>query len=208
MWVLTDVYEQEAEAFRPGVVARVTLPYQKKTYTARVSEVLPVFDPTSRTLKVRLETDNPGFVLRPDMFVDVELPMEYPPAIVIPDDAILDSGLKKTVFVLRGNGMFEPREVKTGRRMGGQVEIIEGLNEGEKIVISGNFLVDSESKLSLAASGMQPMLEQDPVCGQEVSPRKAEKQGRRVVYRGKSYFFCSDEHRQQFEKDAEQYLKK
>ncbi|MBI5580563.1 MAG: efflux RND transporter periplasmic adaptor subunit [Deltaproteobacteria bacterium] len=208
VWLLADIYETEPEAFRPGTEARVTLPYQKKAYAAKVSDVLPVFDPATRTLKVRLETENPGFVLRPDMFVDVELPVTYAPAVMVSSDAVIYSGMRKTVFIDRGNGMFEPREVKTGRRMAGQVEIVEGLNEGEKIVISGNFLVDSESKLSLAASGMQPMLEQDPVCGQEVSPRQAEKQGRRVAYGGKSYLFCSDAHRQQFERDPEQYLKK
>ena len=106
VWILADVYQNEAEAFVPGTVARVNLPQQKKTYQAKVSEVLPVFDPTTRTLKVRLETDNPGFVLRPDMFVDVEMPVAYPAAIVVPADAVLDSGLRKTVFVDSGQRAF------------------------------------------------------------------------------------------------------
>jgi membrane fusion protein, copper/silver efflux system len=155
VWVIADVYQNEAEAFVPGTVARMNLPQQKKTYQAKVSEVLPVFDPASRTLKVRLETENPGFVLRPDMFVDVELPVTYAAAVMIPADAVLNSGLKKTVFIDRGNGFFEPREVKTGRHIGGQVEIIEGLEAGERIVISGNFLVDSESRLQHPESRSQ-----------------------------------------------------
>jgi membrane fusion protein, copper/silver efflux system len=207
VWVLADVYQNEAESFVPGTVARLNLPQQKKTYQAKVSEVLPVFDPTTRTLKVRLETENQGFVLRPDMFVDVELPVAYPEAIVIPADAVLDSGLRKTVFVLRGEGLFEPREVKTGRYIGSQVEIVEGLDDGERIVTSGNFLVDSESKLQLAAAGMQAMLSKDPVCGQEVSPRNAEKEGRKVYHQGKSYYFCSEEHKKQFENDPARYVK-
>ena len=119
-----------------------------------VSKVLPQFDPVSRTLKVRLELDNPGYVLRPDMFVDVEFPVTLPPALTVPSDAVLDSGLKKTVFVDRGNGFFEPRQVETGWRFGDRVEITKGLMAGEQIVISGNFLIDSESRMKMAAAGM------------------------------------------------------
>ncbi len=104
----------------------MTLPQQKKVFQAKVSSVLPQFDPATRTLKVRLEADNPGYLLRPDMFVDVELPVTFPPAIVVPADAILDSGLKKTVFVDRGNGYFEPREVETGWRFGNKGRDREG----------------------------------------------------------------------------------
>ena len=155
VWILADVYEGEAEAFRPGVEARVTLPYRREDFTATVSKVLPVFDPTTRTLKVRLETDNPAFHLRPDMFVDVELPVSYPAGIFVPADAVLHAGMRKSVFVLRGSGVFEPREVKTGRCVGRLIEILEGLQEGERIAVSGNFLIDSESKFELAAMGMR-----------------------------------------------------
>ena len=150
---------------------------------------MPQFDPASRTLNVRLETENPDYQLKPDMFVDVEIPVTLAAAITVPTDAILHSGRNKTVFVDRGRGFFEPREVETGVHLGGRVEVVKGLEPGERIVLSGNFLIDSESKLSMAAAGMQPLLEKDPVCGQEVSPRKAEKQGRKVMYRGQSYFF-------------------
>jgi Cu(I)/Ag(I) efflux system membrane fusion protein len=207
VWILADVYETESEAFRPGAEARVAHPYQKKTYAAKVSEVLPVFDPATRTLKVRLEAENPGFVLRPDMFVDVELPLTYGPAVMVPAEAVLNSGQKKTVFIDRGNGFFEPREVKTGRHIGDQVEIIEGLDSGERIVVSGNFLVDSESKLSLAAQGMYATLSKDPVCGTDVSRLKAEKAGRRSVYQGKTYYFDSEECKQKFEKEPDRYVK-
>jgi membrane fusion protein, copper/silver efflux system len=149
VWILADLYENNARDFKPGVKALVTIPYQKKTYRAIVSNVLPIFDPVSRTLKVRLETVNPGFILRPDMFVDVELPVKLPPALTVPADAVCDSGLKKIVFVEHGNGFFEPRKVETGLSFGDRVEILKGLKSGERIVASGTFLIDSESRLTM-----------------------------------------------------------
>jgi multidrug efflux pump subunit AcrA (membrane-fusion protein)/YHS domain-containing protein len=207
VWILADVFEHEARYFKPGVKAKVHLPHQKRTYQATVSEVLPIFDPTTRTLKVRLETDNPEFVLRPDMFVDVELPISLPPAVTVPADAVLDSGLKKTVFVDRGNGFFEPLEVETGWHIGNRVEIVKGLKPGERIVISGNFLIDSESRLELAAAGMVGTLSKDPVCGVDVSMNKAEKAGRKSAYQGKTYYFTSDECKAQFDKKPDRYVK-
>jgi len=175
VWILADLFENEASYFKPGRTVKVTLREQKKTFTAKVSSVLPQFDPATRTLKLRLEVDNPGYTLRPDMFVDVEIPVTFPPAVTVPADAILDSGIKKTVFVDRGNGIFEPRLVETGWRFGNRVEIKNGLKPGERIVVSGNFLIDSESKMELAAAGMFGTLEKDPVCGAGVAVRKAEK---------------------------------
>ena len=207
VWILADVYEREVESFRPGMKARVTAPYHKKVYEAEVTEILPVFDDTTRTLKVRLELDNPDYVLRPDMFVDVEFPVTRPPALTVPADAILDSGLRKTVFVDRGNGYFEPRQVETGWQHGDRVEVTGGLAEGERIVISGNFLVDSESKLELAGWGIQPGLSKDPVCDVDVSERKAAREGRTVVYEGKTYYFSSDACKARFEKEPERYVK-
>jgi YHS domain-containing protein len=142
------------------------------------------------------------------MFVDVELPISLPPAIAVPADAVLDSGLKKTVFVDRGNGVFEPREVETGWRIGNRVEIVRGLKPGEQIVISANFLIDSESRLELAASGMYGTLSKDPVCGAEVSISKAEKAGRKSAYKGKTFYFSSDECKAEFDKNPGHYVKK
>lgn len=154
VWILADVYANEAHYLRPGVQAQVTLPEQQKSFPAKISEVLPQFDPNSRTLKVRLEADNPGFALRPDMFVDVQVPITLPPAITVSTDAVLDSGVKKTVFVDRGEGIFEPRSVETGWRLGDRIEIVEGLKPGERVVVSGTFLFDSESRMKLAAFGI------------------------------------------------------
>ena len=109
VWILVDLYGGEAEHFRPGLTVKVSLPDQGRSFSARVGNVLPQFDPSTRTQKLRLETENPGFTLRPDMFVDVELPVKMPAALTVPADALLDSGLRQTVFVDRGKGFFEPR---------------------------------------------------------------------------------------------------
>ncbi len=186
---------------------KMELPYQKKTLYAEVSPVLPQFDPATRTLKVRLEADNPGYVMRPDMFVNVELPVSGPPAIIVPVDAVLDSGLKKTVFVDRGNGFFEPRQVETGRSLGERVEIARGLMPGEKIVVSGNFLIDSEARMQQAAAGITGKIGRDPVCGMNIDEDRAKAEGNFLEYKGKTYFFCSPECRDDFGKDPERYLK-
>ena len=199
VWVLADLFQNEADYFKPGTKVKVTLPQQKKDFQAVVSTVLPQFDATSRTLKVRLEIDNPGYALRPDMFVDVEFPVTRPVALTVPADTVLDSGLKKTVFVDRGNGFFEPRQVETGWRFGDRVEITKGLMQGERIVVSGNFLIDSESKMKMAAAGMQEASKQtgqrvkDPVCAMEVDAGAAKAAGLSIEYRGQTYYFCMEE---------------
>ena len=147
VWILVDTFENEAQYLKPGVTVKVIQPHLKKTFQARVSADLPQFDPVSRAIKVRLQADNPGLMMRPEMFVDVELPVKMPPAIVLPSEAIVFSGINKTVFVDLGDGEFVPRRVETGWRLGNNVEITKGLKPGERIVISGNFLIDSESKL-------------------------------------------------------------
>jgi YHS domain-containing protein len=173
----------------------------------RVSGVLPQFDPATRTTRVRLEAENPGYVLRPDMFVDLEVPVRYASVLAMPADAVIDTGMRKTVFVDRGNGVFEPREVETGRRLGDRVEIVRGLMPGESIVVSGNFLVDSESRMKLAAAGIYGASHVDPVCGMYVDEGKAKAAGRTVDYAGKTFYFCSDECVGRFRKEPAKYLK-
>jgi RND family efflux transporter MFP subunit len=205
VWILVDTFESEAQYLKPGVIVKVLHHHLKKKFQAKVSTDLPQFDPATRTLKVRLEAANPGYLLRPDMFVDVELPINLPSAITVPADAVLDSGFKKTVFVDRGNGIFEPREVETGWRMGNQVEIVRGLEVGERVVTSGTFLIDSESKMELAAQGMYTTLSKDPVCELDVAMRKAEKAGLKASHGGKTYYFHSEECKQKFGKEPERY---
>ena len=208
IWILADLYENEAQFVKAGEKVRVSYPYQNKTFQATVSKVLPTFDPATRTLKVRLDADNPGYYLRPDMFVDVEFPINLPPTIRVPVDAVLDSGLKKTVFVDRGNGYFEPREVETGWRFGDRVEITKGLQPGEQIVISGNFLIDSESRMKLAAAGMFGEVTKDPVCGLKVDESKAKAAGFQSTYENQTYYFCSEGCKEHFEKNPGRYAAK
>ncbi len=150
IWILADVFGGDAQAFRPGTLATVTLPDTGQTLHARVTNILPEVDPATRTMRVRLEADNPGFVLRPDMFVNVDLPISLAPGLTVPLDAVLDSGLSKRVFVESGDGYFEPRQVVTGWRADERVQIVRGLQEGEKVVYAGTFLVDSESRVQTA----------------------------------------------------------
>lgn len=157
VWVYGDVYEDEVLAMRPGMAVKVKHPQTGGTFRARIGKVLPLFDQTARTLKVRIDVENPGYELRPDMFVDVEIPITMPASVNIPAEAILDSGKKAVVYVDKGGGIFEPRKVTTGWRFGGQVEITGGLEPGEKIAVSGNFLIDSESRMEIIASGTMDM---------------------------------------------------
>jgi RND family efflux transporter MFP subunit len=207
VWVLADVYGDEARYLKPGMAVKAVQPDLGKTFGAKVSEILPQFDPATRTLKVRLEADNPGYVLRPDMFVDLEIPVRMPPSLNVPAEAVLDAGTRKTVFVDRGDGYFEPRSVETGWRMGDRVEITKGLMEGEKIVVSGTFLVDSESRMKLAAAGIYGAWHVDPVCAMHVDEGKAKAAGKMVEHGGKTYFFCSDDCVGKFRKEPAKYLK-
>lgn len=204
VWVLVDLFEQDPGLGRPG--EPVLVRYRYETFEAKVSTTLPIFDGETRTMKVRLELENPRYVLRPDMFVDVEFPVELPPSLTVPVDAIIDTGLRQTVFVERSSGMFEPRRLETGWRYGDHVQVLEGLEPGERVVVSGTFLIDSESRMKAAAAGFYSAPEIDPVCGMEVDPGKAEAAGRLAQHGGETYYFCSDDCKRRFEADPHTFL--
>jgi membrane fusion protein, copper/silver efflux system len=206
VWILVDTFATKASSFKPGTEVRVSSPNIEKAFFAQVANVLPRFDPTSRALQVRLEADNPHLLLKPDMFVDVELPVNLPAAITVPVDALIDTGLRKTVYVDLGGGYFEPRRVDTGWRLGKQVEITGGLMNGEKIVVSGNFLIDSESRLKATAAGIRSEQQKDLVCGMYVDEKKVKATGETSDYEGQTYFFCSDECKKHFEKNPQKYV--
>jgi Cu(I)/Ag(I) efflux system membrane fusion protein len=151
VWILADIYRDQLPFIRRGANARISAADGGRAVNATVSTSEPIFDETTLTLKVRLEAANPQLVLKPGMFVDVEFPIRFPAALVVPADAIVDSGVRKTVFVDRGNDYFEPRLVETGWRMGPDVEVTKGLAPGERIVVSGTFLIDSESRMKASA---------------------------------------------------------
>lgn len=151
VWIVADVFGSDAQNVRAGAVAHVTSADQHGIFSARVSNVLPQVDPATRVLKLRLEAKNPGYTLRPDMFVDVELHVEGPAGVTVPRNAVIDSGHEQRVFVERSAGVFEPRRVQIGWSSGDQIEIVSGLAEGERVVVEGTFLVDSESRLKSTA---------------------------------------------------------
>ena len=209
VWVLADVFENERPFIRPGIGVELVLVNSTRRLRARVSDVPPQFDEKTRALQVRIETDNPGGALRPGMFVDVEFETALPPAITVPAEAVVNTGLRRTVFVDRGDGYLEPRRVETGWRAGDRVQIVKGLMPGEKVVVSGNFLLDSESRMKAAAAGVNPATSMDDVvCGMEVDPNRARTAGRTSVYRGATYYFCSDECKKGFDQEPARYARK
>ncbi len=209
VWVFAEVFASDVTALRPGSAVQLVLPYDNpREHWARVAEALPAFDPASRTFKVRLETDNPGYLLRPDMVVEVRFAIDRSLALTVPSDAVIDSGKRSTVFVDRGRGYFEPRVVKTGWRADDRVEILSGLSESESIVVSGRFLLDSESRMKASAMGLDPATtEVDPVCGMSVDPGRAHAAGQEITHDGHAYFFCSTQCREIFRKNPAAYAK-
>ena len=156
VWIVADVFEYEAPNVRVGETARVSFPaVPGRMFMAHVNYLQPEVDAVTRTLKVRLDMDNPNSVLKPDMYADVEFQVNLAAKLTVPAEAVLDSGERKTVFVDRGDGFFEPRQVTTGERAGDRIQILSGLREGERVVTSGNFLIDSESQMRAAAAGME-----------------------------------------------------
>jgi len=148
VWIFADVPVADGDRIKPGTHARVRVAGRETPVQARVStQVLPQFDPVTQSFKLRLEADNPGFVLRPDMYVDVAFEISYEPALMVPADAIVLSGVSAHVFIERSAGVFEPREVQIGRRHGDRIAIVKGLEPGERIALSGTFLLDSESRM-------------------------------------------------------------
>ena len=206
IWVYADVYEDEAMHMRPGMTVAVRHAQMGETFRARVGEVLPLFDPTARTLKVRIDVDNPRYDLRPDMFVDVEIPIAMPASMNVPADAVLDSGTQAIVYVEADPGAFEPRRVKIGWRLGGRVEILGGLMPGEKVAVSGNFLIDSESRMEFAALGPEARVSADPVCGRFVDQEEAEMLELTASHAGQTFYFCSDDCKNAFEKEPEKFV--
>jgi membrane fusion protein, copper/silver efflux system len=208
VWVVAEVYEQETPYLHPGGAAQITLKESGRRLPARISESLPQSEAGGGTVKLRLEVDNPGFILRPEMLVDVEIGVRLPEGVSVPLDAVVNSGSHSRVYVTHGDGVFEPREVETGWRAGERVEILRGLQPGEQVVAAATFLVDSESRLKAPLNVLPPprpmdsvgsMLQpketakivKDPSCGMPVDSAQAKASGNTLVYGGTPYYFCS-----------------
>jgi Cu(I)/Ag(I) efflux system membrane fusion protein len=148
VWVLADIYTYELPLVRVGQPARIFLSnFPGKDFHSKIDFIYPQLSGETRTAKVRFVLPNPGDLLKPQMFTNVEIRIDLGKRLAIPDDAILDTGTRKVVFVEKGEGTFEPREVTVGYRGEGLTEIIKGLKAGDRVVSSGNFLIDSEAKL-------------------------------------------------------------
>jgi Cu(I)/Ag(I) efflux system membrane fusion protein len=156
VWVVAEIYEHDAPYLRAGGLAQINLKGEARQLSARIADSLPQSEGSSGTVKLRLEVDNPKFILKPEMVVDVELPIRLAPAISVPVDALIDSGAHARVYVEHGEGIFEAREVETGWRFGDRVEIRRGVLPGERVVVEATFLVDSESRLKTPLSRSVP----------------------------------------------------
>lgn len=157
IWVYVDIYEYQLPWVYVGQPARMTLPYVAgREFVGKVVYVYPYLEPQTRVIKVRLEFENPDLELKPGMYANVKLESELSrQALLIPREAYIDSGERKVAFVDRGGGKFEPRDIQTGvEAEDGMVEVLYGLDEGEVVVTSGQFLLDGESKLKEAVAKM------------------------------------------------------
>jgi len=155
VWIEADLYEYEAQSVRVGQAAlleTVADPGAKRK--GRVAFIYPTFSPETRTLKVRFEFPNPGLRLKPQMYANVSLDLHSVTGVVVPDSALIETGVRVIAFVDAGDGSFEPREVKVGVRGNGKAQILSGVKAGEKVVVGANFLLDSESKLRAALTKM------------------------------------------------------
>jgi membrane fusion protein, copper/silver efflux system len=154
VWATADIYEYEVPFVHVGQQVRFSLSYYPgKSYSGKISYIYPTVDPQTRTVKVRVDIPNPDFLLKPQMFADAQLKVNYGVQILVPQEAVLDSGKEQQVFVVRDGGAFEPRRVTLGPAIDGNVAVLSGLKPGEKIVTSGNFLIDSESRMKSSAGG-------------------------------------------------------
>jgi len=157
VWVYVDIYEYQLPWIRVGQEAAMTLPYiPGKAFEGKVVYIYPYLEKQTRVIKVRLEFENPGLELKPEMYANVMLANELDrEALLIPREAYIDSGTRKLAFVYLGGGKFAPRDIQVGvEAEGGMVEVLDGLDEGETVVTSGQFMLDAESKLKEAVAKM------------------------------------------------------
>lgn len=151
VWLLLTLYEADVSLIHVGDTVAVTLPYDKsRRYVGSINYIYPELDPQTRTIKARVEIDNSDGFLRPGMFANVEVKKELPDMLVVPDDAVIDTGVRQLVFVKTGDVAFEPRQVEVGPRINDQMVILSGLKMGEAVVVSASFLIDAESRMQAA----------------------------------------------------------
>ena len=148
VWMISDIYENEISLIREGQTATISLSYfPGKDFTSKIDYIYPALSADTRTSKVRFTIPNPGGKLKPQMFTNVEIKIPIGKKLAVPDEAVLDTGMRQIVYVDKGEGNFEPREVMLGVRAEGFREVLAGLKAGEKVASSATFLIDSEAQL-------------------------------------------------------------
>ncbi len=157
VWVYANVFQDAVGRLRPGDPAQVTVDaYPGRDFNGRVDQILPQVDPATRTVRVRLIFRNPGVVLKPGMYVNVDIKVPLGKQLVIPASAVLQSGSRAIAFIDHGDGNLEPREIETGPQVDDSIVVLKGLKPGDRIVSSANFLVDSEAQLQAAMGSFNP----------------------------------------------------
>jgi Cu(I)/Ag(I) efflux system membrane fusion protein len=148
LWVIADIYAHELPMIKKGQTAQICLSFfPGKKFTSKIDYIYPTLSGSTRTAKVRFILSNPDGLLKPQMFTDVEIKIDLGNKLVIPSDAVIDTGTKQVVYMDKGEGYFQPREVALGMRTDEMVEVTKGLKAGDKVAAAANFLIDSEAKL-------------------------------------------------------------
>ena len=154
VWVLADIFSGDNRTIVPGTIAGISIPGRSSAhFPGAVTHDLSTFDTISRSQRVRLDVSNAELELRPDMSVDVAFRVDVPESLLVPEDAIVATGQRSIVFVQRSAGLFEPRAVRTGLRVDGSIQVLEGVSPDELVVVSGAFLLDSETRIRRASTG-------------------------------------------------------
>jgi multidrug efflux pump subunit AcrA (membrane-fusion protein) len=155
VWIYVTIYEYEAGLVKAGTpVEAKAVAYPGQVFAGKVMSVTPIVEAATRTLKVRALVDNPDNKLKLEMFVNVAIKYDLGEKLAVPEAAVMHAGTRDIVFIAKGNGHFEPRQVKLGQRAQGYYEVLQGVTENEEVVTSANFLIDSESKLNTGLSQM------------------------------------------------------
>jgi RND family efflux transporter MFP subunit len=171
VWVYAQVFQNDVGRVKPGDTAQITVDsYPGRTFAGQIEEILPQVDMATRTVRVRLAMANPGLKLKPGMFVNVDVKTSLGRQLVVPASAVFQSGTRQLVFLNRGNGSLEPKEIAIGPRVGDDIVVLKGLEAHQSIVTSASFLIDSESQLQAAAGSFAPP---PPGAGSNAPPANA-----------------------------------
>lgn len=162
VWVEVEVYENEFPNIHIGQQVEIrSQSFPGKPFTGRISFIYPFLDPKTRTVKARVEMPNPGMKLKPDMFVNAIIKIPLVSAIVVPVTAVMDTGKRQVVWMESSPGMFEPRDVQVGQQTDDKIQILSGLKPGDKVAVSGGYLIDSESQLKGSGGGSMSGMKMD-----------------------------------------------